>query len=91
MITYEDYKKEIYQRAINKDFKGIPKEKVLSFLNKHEAYIKDKYESATSEEKYRAVYGNKPDFAERLECLKRGDFLESNIEGTLFGLDMMWE
>lgn len=91
MISYEDYKKRVFELAMKTAFKGLSPEEVLEYFQKEEKYIRDMYGSATNEDEYRAIYGKRNDFEEELARFKNGDYLESNISGTVGGLDMMWQ
>ena len=90
VISYEDFKTSVCRRALNVEFADVPRKEVLAYLEKEEPYIRDMYESATSVERYQRVYGKNANFQERLERFKRGDFLESDISGTVYGLGMMY-
>ena len=91
LISYEFFKTEVCRRVLNVDLAEIPREKVLAYLTKEEKYIRDMYESATNEDKYRAVYGKRADFEEELIRFRNGSYLESEISGTAWGLWMMYE
>ena len=87
MITYEEYKQRVFEVAMKTEFKELSEQEVLEYFKKEEAYIKDMYETDTNEDKFRAVYGKRNDFEEEF---KNGDYLESGIHGTVYGLSMMW-
>lgn len=90
MITYEEYKQRVFEVAMKTEFKELSEREVLEYFKKEEAYIKDMYETDTNEDKFRAVYGKRNDFEEELARFKNGDYLESGIHGTVYGLSMMW-
>lgn len=90
MITYEEYKQRVFEVAMKTEFKELSEQEVLEYFKKEEAYIKDMYETNTNEDKFRAVYGKRNDFEEKLARFKNGDYLESGIHGTVYGLSMMW-
>lgn len=90
MITYEDYKKRVFETAMKTEFKELSPEEVLEYFNKEDSYIRDMYDSDTNEERFRKVYGNRDDFEEELAKFKNGDYLESGISGTVYGLSMMY-
>ena len=91
MITYDDFKKEVYKKFIN-GFNGeISNEEALSFLKKEDSYIEEAYDDATNENKYRNLYGKRDDFEEMLNNFKNGNYIESDISGTVYGLRMMYE
>ena len=90
MITYEEYKQRVFEVAMKTEFKELSEQEVLEYFKKEEAYIKDMYETDTNEDKFRAVYGKRNDFEEKLARFKNGDYLESGIHGTVYGLSMMW-
>jgi hypothetical protein len=90
MITYEEYKQRVFEVAMKTEFKELSEQEVLEYFKKEEKYIRDMYESDTNEDKFRAVYGKRNDFKEKLARFKNGDYLESGIHGTVYGLSMMW-
>ena len=91
MISYEDYKKRVFEVAMKKEFKELSPKEVIAYFEKEEEYIRDMYDADTNEERYAKLYGDKPDFENRLIKFKNGDFLESGIHGTVYGLSMMFE
>ena len=91
MITFEDYKKRVFELAMKTAFKGLSEKEVLEYFKREEKYILDMYESATNPDLYKKLYENTPNFEKRFKKFKNGDYLESNISGTVGGLDMMWQ
>ena len=49
-------KKGIFELAMKTAFKGLSPEEVWEYFKKEEKYIRDMYESATNEDKYRAIF-----------------------------------
>ena len=91
MISYEDYRKRVFEVAMKTSFKELSEKEVLEYFQRDEEYIRDMYEADTNEERYKNLYGDKPDFEYRLIKFKNGAFLESGIHGTVHGLSMMFE
>lgn len=91
IISYADFKRRICRQVLNEALGEFPREEVLLYLQKEEPYIKDMYETSTNEERYRGIYGKRPDFEEMLKKFKNGDYLESDIAGTVVALRMMFE
>ena len=90
MITYEEYKKRVFELAMKTEFKELSPKEVMEYFNKEDKYIRDMYESDTNVELYQKLYGNRPNFEERFRKFKNGDYLESGIAGTVHGLSMMY-
>ena len=91
MISYEDYKNRVFELAMQTEFKELSEKEVLEYFKKEDKYIREMYDADTNEERYKNIYGDKPDFESRLIKFKNGDFLESGIHGTVYGLSMMFE
>lgn len=91
MITFEDYKKRVFELAMKTEFKELSPKEVMEYFKKEEEYIRDMYDADTNTERYKKLYENKPNFEERFKKFKNGDYLESGISGTVYGLSMMYE
>lgn len=91
LISYEFFKTEVCRRVLNDELAEIPRKKVLAYLKKEEKYIQDGYQSATSEAYFRSIHGKKAGFEKQLARFRNGDYLESAISGTVWGLGMMFE
>ena len=91
LVSYEFFKTEVCRRVLNDVLSGSPRQKVLAYLEKEEKYIQEGYRSATSEAHFRSIYGKIADFEEQLAFFRNGNYLESDISATAWGLGLIFE